>query len=1022
MKKNVSLFVLMLILCLAGFRTKAQEMTVSGKVIESNGSEIAGANVVIKGTTKGTTTDDKGAYSIVVEKGKTLTFSFIGYSMKEIVVNASVLDVSLNPEAEALQEVVVTALGIKKEKKALGYAISEIKGDELTQARTPNMANSLAGKVAGLNVTGTATGPGGSTRITLRGNGSINGNNQPLIVVDGIPINNDNLGSAGMWGGADRGDGISSLNPSEIENISVLKGATAAALYGSRASNGAILVTTKGGKIGSGLGLEINSNYTADNLLINKWKDFQYEYGLGDKGLTPTTQQQATTSFSFGGKLDGSNVIQYDGVARPYSAVKDNLSKFYRTGNTFNNSVAITGATEKITYRLSLANMSNKGLVPDNSLKRQNYALNLNANLSKNFTILTNVKYTKETSHNRSNVSDSPGNPNYTLVNMPTSLSVETMKKSMLLPNGNEMVWSDNIYVDNAYFAATQFQQDDNKDRFVASFEPRYNFTDWLYLKGRVGFDKFFYNYTRISPTGVPYDLDGGFDKNTRDFSEVNTELLAGLNRDLTSDIHLNMIVAGNLMRQYNKINTMGGTAFNIPFFYTIENINPASRSAGYQYLQKRINSVYGSAEFSYKSYLYLTITGRNDWFSTLAAGHNSLFYPSVAGSFVLSEAVDMPKFINFAKLRGSWAKAGGDTDPYQLSLYYSLSGAHLGAPLAQISSSTVPNSLLKPLTSKSYEFGFETRMFNNKLNIDFTFYNRKTFDDIVPASISGTSGFTAALLNLGQISNKGVELMLGYDLVKSNKFTWDASFNMAYNKSEVVYLAPGLDNLVVDNPRSQTAYVYQEVGQPFSLLKATSFVRDDAGNVIFNDQGYPVTGTLKNYGTGISPWTLGFTNSFRYKGIGLSILIDGRFGGHIYSGTNALATRYGLSKESLVGREGGVVGVGVNSKGEPNKVVVEASDYYKNLYTFGEPWIYSSDFIKLRQIILDYSIPSKVFGKSPFKGISVSLVGRNLAILMKKTPNIDPESTYGNGNAQGYEFAGVPTTRSIGVNLNLKF
>lgn len=1020
--RKIVLFPLLFLLSLLVTVGYAQEMTVTGKVIEEGGSEIVGANVVIKGTMRGTTTNDKGEFSIQAEKGNVLTISFIGYNAKEVTVNASVINVSLTVEATALNEVVVTALGIKKEKKALGYSVSELKGEELSTARTTNIANSLVGKVAGLNITSTATGPGGSTRITLRGNGSIDGNNQPLIIIDGIPIDNSNLGAAGMWGGGDRGDGISSLNPSEIETMSVLKGATAAALYGSRASNGAILVTTKGGKLDKGLGVEINSNITMDNLLITKWKDFQYEYGLGRNGVKPTTQEEAMLSSSFGAKLDGSSVIQYDGVSRPYSAVKDNLTKFYKTGSTFNNSVALTGATEKMTYRLSMANMNNKGLIPDNTLDRQNYALNVNANLSKRFTILANVKYIKEKSHNRPKVSDSPGNANYTLINMPTSLSVATMKESMLDANRYEQVWGDNIYVDNAYYAATQFQQDDNKDRFMASFEPRYNLTDWLYVKARVGFDKYFYNYTAISPTGVPYQPLGGYDKNVQSFSEVNSELLLGLNRKLSDDFNLNVIVAGNLMKQIRKQDYISGSSFNIPFFYDITNISPASRSASYNYIEKRINSTYGSAELSYKNFAYLTVTGRNDWFSTLNPNNNSLFYPSVAGSLVLTEAFKLPNAISFAKLRGSWAKAGGDTDPYRLSLYYSLSGAHLGSPLAQVNGSVVPNAFLKPLTTKTYEFGLETRLFNSRFGVDFTFYNRHTYDDIVSASISGTSGYTGALLNLGQISNKGVELALNYDVIKGNKFTWDVSYNLGYNKSLVVYLADNLPNITVDNPRSQTAYVFQEVGQPFSLLKANSFVRDGNGNVVFNDQGLPETGVLKSYGTGISPYTMGITNSFRYKGVGLSVLIDGRFGGHIYSGTNALATRYGLSKETLVGREGGVIGKGVNSKGEPNTVSVPATQYYENLYNFGEPFVYSSDFIKLRQVIIDYSIPTKVFGKSPFKGISISVVGRNLAILMKKTPNIDPESTYGNGNAQGYEFAGVPTTRSIGVNLNLKF
>ncbi|TLU88828.1 SusC/RagA family TonB-linked outer membrane protein [Dyadobacter sediminis] len=1022
MKKRILLMVLLL-LSVCSMHSYAQEMTVTGKVTEEAGGEVAGVNVVVKGSSRGTTTNDKGEYSISVEKGKILTFSFIGFNSKEVTVGSeSIINVSLTPEATALNEVVVTALGIKREKKALGYAVSELKGEELVQARSTNMANTLVGKVAGLNITSTATGPGGSTRITLRGNGSIDNNNQPLIIIDGIPIDNSNLGAAGMWGGGDRGDGISSLNPSEIESMSVLKGATAAALYGSRASNGAILVTTKGGKAGKGIGVEINSNITTDDLLITKFKDFQYEYGMGRNGVKPTTREEAMSSSSFGAKLDGSSVIQYDGVSRPYSAVKDNLTKFYKTGSTFNNSVALTGATENITYRLSLANMNNKGLIPDNTLDRQNYSLNVNGTLSKNLSILANVKYIKEKSHNRPRVSDSPGNANYTLVNMPTTLSVETMKQSMLDDRGYEQVWGDNIYVDNAYFAATQFQQDDNKDRFIVSFEPRYNFTDWLYAKARVGFDKYFYNYTAITPTGTPYQPLGGFDKNVQSFSEVNSELLFGINRKLVGDLNLNMLIAGNLMKQVVKQDYISGSSFNIPFFYDITNINPASRNASYNYIEKRINSVYGSAEFSYKSYAYVTVTGRNDWFSTLAPGKNSLFYPSIAGSFVLSEAIRLPSVISYAKLRGSWAKAGGDTNPYRLSLYYGLSGAHIGSPLAQINGSTVPYAGLQPLRSYTYELGLENRLFNNRLGLDFTYYDRQTKDDIVAASISGTSGFTSVLLNVGQISNRGVELMLNYDLIKNKNFTWDISYNLGYNKSNVVFLGDGLESIQVDNPRSQTAYVFQQVGQPFSLLKATSFVRDDQGRIVYNAQGLPLKGDLKPYGTGISPYTMGFTTNFRYKGVGLSVLFDGRFGGHLYSGTNALATRYGLSKESLVGRETGVVGEGVNEEGEINTVSVPATQYYENLYNFGEPFIYKSDFIKLRQVILDYSIPARVFGRSPFKGVSVSLVGRNLAILMKKTPNIDPESTYGNGNAQGYEFAGVPTTRSIGVNLNLKF
>lgn len=1023
MQKN--LLVLTLFLCtLLVNLSYAQEMTVTGKVNEEGGSEVAGVNVVLKGTNRGTTTNDKGEFSIQAEKGKVLIFSFIGYNSKEVTVNASILDVALTPEATALNEVVVTALGIKKEKKALGYAVSEIKGEELTVARTPNMANSLAGKVAGLNITGTATGPAGSTRITLRGNGSISGNNQPLIVVDGIPINNENLGQAGMWGGADQGDGISSLNPDEIENISVLKGATAAALYGSRASNGAILVTTKGGKMEKGIGLEVNSNYLAEDLLIKDFKDYQYEYGMGNNGLKPTTVNEALTSNSWGAKLDGSNVIQFDGVSRPYSAQRDNLSKFYQIGSTFTNSVAFSGAAATSTYRFSMNNMDNKGVMPNNTLHRNNFALNVNSNLGKKLSILTNIKYVYEKTKNRPRLSDSPGNANYAIYSLASSMDVETFKDTKYDAAGNEKVWSDNVYVTNPYFAAYDFQNNDQKNRVIGAIEPKFDILDWLFVKGRLGIDYFNYRYRAIEPYGTAYKVLGSYTSNQREFIERNMDLMVGIDKKFGDKFGFNLLVGGNQMRNVNRLTNLGGNNFNIPFFYDISNIDPAARSSSENYIERRINSLYGSGEFSFNNYLFVTATARNDWFSTLASGYNSILYPSFGASFVVSEAIQMPAAVNYFKVRSSWAQAGGATDPYKLLLTYVLSGAHNGAPLAQINNTEIPNSLLQPLTSTTFEAGLEARLFNNRLSADIAYYTRKTTNDIVNATVSYTSGYNAAVFNVGEISNKGIELLLNVEALRKNSFSWNASFNMAYNKSEVINLYNDLQTLRVDENRTRTAYVHQDVGLPYSQVKGFDFKRDDQGRVVYDAQGYPLQGNLMSYGSGVSPWTLGFTNSFRYKGVGLSFLVDGKFGGKIFSGTNALGYRRGNLKETLPGRDGGLIGDGVNENGEANTVRVEAQPYYDRIANnIATPFVYSSDFIKLRQVIIDYAIPSKYLGsKSPFKAISVSLTGRNLWIIHKKTPNIDPESNYNSSNAQGLEFYSAPPTRSMGVNLNLKF
>ncbi len=1032
MRKKLLLAQLMLLLLLSipGF---TQTMDVTGRVTDESGNPVPGATVTVKGTQQAAVANENGYYTIKAKKGATLIFSFVGYTSKDQVVNGTTLNASITNSSKELNEVVVTALGIKKDRKVLGYSLTEVKGDELTEARSVNVANSLVGKVAGLNITSTATGPGGSSRITLRGNASINqnsSNNQPLIVVDGIPFNNENLGSVGEWGGSDQGDGISSLNPDEIESISVLKGGTAAALYGSRASFGAILVTTKSGsKSGKAPLIEVSTNLMAEDLLYKKIKDYQYEYGTGDKGtglvgVKPiSADPNLNQTNSWGAKLDGSPVIQYDGVSRPYVAAKDNLSKFYNTGLSFTNSAAVSGGSDKLTYRFSMSDLNNKGIVPNNTLVRDNVAINLNATLSKRLSVLVNGKYIREKNKNRPRVSDSPGSANYTLWTLPTSLDVETLKTSKYNADGSEKVWSNNQYVQNPYFATEDYKEADTKDRFIGVVEPRFNITDWLYVKGRMGFDKFNRRENDITPTGTGYQLGGSYNTNLRDFRETNLDLMVGVDKKLSNTFGISGIIGGNRMKQVTNIDTYGGSPFNIPFFYDISNVSTPNRSTGYQYLEKRINSVYGSADVSFKDFLFLNLTARNDWFSTLSPDRNSILYPSVGLSFVLSDAFKLPAAFNYAKLRGSWAQTGGDTDPYKLALTYALSGATQTAPLAQINQSQVPNALLQPFVVTSSEIGLEGRLFNNRMGVDLALYTRKTTNDIVAASISPTSGYTSATFNVGEITNKGIELLISYKVGSSKNFTWEPSFNFSYNKNNVVQIYGDLDKLFVAEPRPRVSAIYQVRGMPFAQILGNGFKRDlKSGQVIFNAQGLPETESLKSFGTGVAPWTLGFTNSFRYKQFGLSFLIDSKLGGTIYSGTNALATRYGLAKTTLPGRETGVIGQGVTEAGTPNTVVVAAQTYYTNLYNFAEPFIYSSDFVKLRQVIIDYSIPSRIFAKTPFKSITFGLVGRNLWTIIKHTPIIDPEAFYTNTNAQGQEFAGLPATRTMGFNLNFKF
>lgn len=1031
MRKTLPLL-LFFFLCLSTF-SFAQIDELTGHVRFEGVGPVVGATVTVKGTLESTFTNEEGFFRLRnVKPGAIIQVSYVGYKLQEHTVTGPTLDISISQESQKLEEVVVTALGIKKERKALGYSVTEIKGDELTKARSVNVANSLEGKVAGLNVTSTATGPGGSSRITIRGNASITGNNQPLIVLDGIPMNNEDLGTVGEWGGQDQGDGISSLNPDEIESISVLKGGTAAALYGSRASNGAILVTTKSGsRTAKSPLVEIGSNFVAEDLLNKTIKDYQYEYGTGDRGagglvgVKPTSADpNLNQTNSFGAKLDGTPVIQYDGKLRPYSAVKNNFSKFYNTGTNWTNTFAVSGGNDRLTYRFTMSDLNAHGIIPNNTLVRDNVGINLNANVSKRFSVLFNAKYIREKNKNRPRVSDSPGSANYTLWTMPTSLSVATMKANKYDSNGFEKVWSNNQYVQNPYFAVEDYSELDVKDRYIGAVEPKFNITDWLFIKGRVGYDKFNRRENDVTPTGTGYQVGGGYNTSLRDFRESNLDLMLGLNKKITNNIGIDALVGGNRMRQITSLDNYGGGPFNIPFFYDISNVSTANRSLSYRYLEKRINSVYGSVDLSYSNFVYLTFTGRNDWFSTLAANKNSIFYPSVGLSFVLSDAFRLPAAINFAKLRGSWAETGGDTDPYNLSLTYALTGATQGSPLAQVNQAQVPNSNLQPYLVTSSEVGLEGRMFNNRFGFDLALYTRDTKNDIVGASISPSSGYTSALFNVGRISNKGVELLLSYKVNLSRTVTWEPSVNMSYNKSNVITLYKDLDKYFVEEPRPRVSAIYQVVNKPFAQILGNAYLRDPkSGEVVFNSQGLPETDpVLKSFGTGIAPYNFGFTNSFRFGAFGLSFLIDGKFGGKIYSGTNALAFRYGLSKGTLPGRETGVIGKGVTEGGASNTVVVDAETYYSNLYNFAEPFIYSSDFIKLRQVIFDYTIPSKVYSRLPIKGVTISLVGRNLWTIMKHTPVIDPESGYSSSNAQGQEFAGMPATRTMGVNLNLKF
>jgi TonB-linked SusC/RagA family outer membrane protein len=1026
MKKNLQILMTLLSLVCCSF---AAAQTVTGTVTSPDGAGLPGVSVLLKGTSIGTATDAEGKFTLSGSDvpGGTLVFSFIGYATQEIAVqNQTVINVSLKEDVTTLNEVVITALNIEKEKKALSSSIAVVDGAELTQARSNNLINGLVGRVAGLNVTSTATGAAGSSRVVIRGNTSISDNNQPLYIVDGIPIDNQVRASAGEWGGRDAGDGIQMLNPDEVESITVLKGANAAALYGSRASNGVILITTKQGKKRNGIGIEVNSNLVFEQPL--ELADWQTEYGHGAQGAPPATPDAAATGLnlnSWGGRLNGQLVPQFDGVSRPYVAHGDNLKNFYETGTNFTNSLSLNGGSDKVTYNFSMSDLDNKSIVPNSTLRRNTFSLNTTLKPIEKLTVNVSVRYLRERVKNRPRLSDSPGNANFTMNLLPNSIDVRTLKESMTDASGGERAFNANVYVTNPYWATEVFNQHDERDRVIGSIIAKYNLTKWLYVRGKIGTDQYVRTNFEITPFGTRYAQAGEInDQSTSKFREFNGEWLVGATKEFGS-INVDAFVGGNLMIQKDQTMKWWGNTFFGPGFYDITNLQ--NKNNEFKMLEQRISSVFGSLELSYKRIIYLTATARNDWFSTLSPDNWSILYPSVGASFILSDAVDLPSVFSFAKVFGSYAKVGGGREPYGSRLAYLYRLPHGASPVADIDDdpNTIPNENLKPYQTTTVEGGLETRLFGNRVGLELSIYKRTTVDDIISSQISNTTGYKAVLLNVGEVTNNGIELLINASPVKSDNFSWDISFNLANNVSEVVKISEELETFrVATAAGSRRAFVDHIVGKPFGQVMGYEPLRDEVTGeyIITNGGTLQAEPTLTAYGTGVPPLTTGIMNDFRYKGFGLSILIDGKFGGVMYSGTNDFAKYRGAHPETLRGREEGIVEAGITSTGAPNTTSVSSQTYFQGAHlNITGLEVYDADFIKLRQIILSYNLPQRIIAKTPFQAISLSVVGRNLGILMKNVPNVDPESSYNNTNGQGLEFFGAPTVRSYGFNLNLK-
>ena len=1013
----------------------AQSSSVSGTVSDDAGSPLPGVNVVEKGTSNGTSTDFDGNYTIDAANNAILVFSSMGYEVKEVAINGqSTINTILAEDASQLDEVVVTALGIKKETKALGYSLTEVDGDEIATIKTTNAINSLQGKIAGVNISQNSTGAAGSSRVVIRGSSSLSGQNQPLYVVDGIPISNGNNGSASLWGGSDGGDGISSINPDDIQSISVLKGGAASALYGSRASGGVVIITTKSGKDQQGFGVDYNSQITFDAVNTNL-QDYQTEYGQGLLGAKPANTSGALEAGfnSWGQRFDGTSVPQWDGESRPYSLTGNNIDKFYRTGTTFINTVALSSASENLSYRMSVSNLDNEDVLPNAGFNRKSFSLNTTAVLAKKLTNTVNAKYIIEKVQNRPRLSDSPGNANFSVGLLPGNLNVTDLQPAADA-DGQERQFTDNVFVTNPYFSAFNFRNNDARNRIIASSTLRYEFTDWLSITLRAGIDNDVIKRTEVTPFGTGFQPLGSIQESVRRTNQVDADIIVAAQKDITEKFAISAIAGGNQNHLKFENLILGGGEFIVPGLEDIGNTVTQSRSRTFN--ERKIGSVYGSLEFSYDRWAYITFTGRNDWFSTLSfpgkTTPNDDFYPSVNASFVLSDAFAMPAFINFLKLRGGYSQvAGGAQDAYTLALTYQIFGNPVnGQPTGNISNNNVPNADLVAFNKNESEIGLDLRMFGNRLSFDLAYYNNETTNDIVNVATSSFSGFTGASANLGEVSNEGFEFLVSGKPIRTENFSWDVSVNGAYNESLVVATDDVDSDVNLDEPRTRNVRITHRVGERYGTIVGVSYERDENGVIKYDidAEGVPraVEGERKILGEGVPPLTLGFTNSFIYKNFNLNFLIDGKFGGQIFSGTNTLLYGNGLHKKTLEGRESGLTVSGIdNATDQPFTTTVAPENlqtYWQEIDDIAEEFVEDSDYIKFRQMSIGYSMPKKALEKVFLTNVNISIIASNLFYISRSIDNIDPESAYNVGNSQGLEYFGIPASRNYGMTLSLKF
>lgn len=1021
----------------------AQQITeVTGRVTAAaTGQPMVGVQVVVKGTTLGTVTDANGRYLIRVPEGsRELVFSFVGYRSVEAVVSGPTLDVTLDIQPIGLDELVVTGLGVAREKRELGYSAQGVSGTQINNVPQTNVVSALSGNVSGVQVT-TSSVPGGTARIVIRGNKSIAGSNQPLFIVDGIPIDNSsNTGRTGL----DYGNAAADIDPNNIESITVLKGPNAAAIYGSRAANGAVVITTKSGRTsGRGLGISVSTGMTFDTPL--RLPEYQNEYGQGFNGEFSFVDGKGggtndNADESWGPRLDGRLIDQFTGKQQPWVANPNNVRDFFELGRSSFINAAFARAGDRTDLRISISRNDMDGMAPGNTLGQTSVSVKGGVEMTDRLSANASINYVNRRGDKRPGIGYDGDNFMQQFVWFGRQVDTKALKKRFQDPDGSQFNWSMN-YHDNPYWIQHVNKNWDTRDRVIGSLDLNYRATDWLSAMVRVGKDyrdDFNKRIFAMGTHGVNF-AQGGFIEGTLTRTEENAEFMLTATRSVTPDLTVTATFGGN--RRVNEVQAHGVTvgALKVPGIYSLNNAGQTPNNT-FVYNKKQVNSLRGTATVNYKGFWSVDLTANNDWSSTLPEENASYFYPSISSAFIFTDAFGIESgILSSGKIRASWAQVGNDTEPYQLQ-----STIQAAAPFNTIPAFRVPvtiaNPHLKPEKVTSIELGTDLGFFDERLGFVLTYYDSKSENQILNVQTSGSTGFTNRLINAGEVRNWGWELQLNATPVQRDNFRWDMTVNFDKNNNEVTEL---YGDMVAQNLGGSywSLDIQARKGHPYGTLFGNGFLRDDQGRFVIGDDGLPMIDPAKRVLGNYNPdWSAGISNRFTYKNLDFSFLVDGKYGGEIFSTTIWFGQYAGVLKETLRGREESVTPIkneegetigaeckpgltftGVDTDGNPvtsSGICPEA--YYHSLFGNHEAGIFDASYVKLREVRIGYRLPQTFVNRFGFASMNVALVGKNLW-LKSKVPHIDPETAFNAGNVQGIEFGQFPTARSFGLTVSVQ-